>query len=146
MTREGKRRAVSTGPPEVRAAGGVVLRSGKRGRREVALVHRPSYDDWSLPKGKIREGEDWLAAALREVEEETGLRCEARRELTPSRYIDHKGRRKLVRWWLMEPVKEKRFKPHDEVDDLIWLPLAEAIEKLDYAHDQVLIRAVRRRG
>ena len=78
---------------EVRAAGGVITRRSGAGDPEIALVHRPRYDDWSLPKGKLEGGEDFAAAALREVEEETGMRCELGEELPPSRYVDAKGRR-----------------------------------------------------
>jgi 8-oxo-dGTP diphosphatase len=122
---------------EVRAAGGVVWRDGAAGR-EVAVVHRPRYDDWSLPKGKLLPGEDWLEGALREVQEETGLRCEPGEELEPARYLDRKGRDKLVRWWSMRPVGGA-FEPNDEVDDLRWLAPAEAIERLDYDHDRRLV-------
>ena len=86
----------------VEAAGGVVVRTGAG--PEVAVVHRPRYDDWSLPKGKLDPGESFEDAALREVEEETGVRCRLRGALEPSSYRDHKGREKLVRWFLMEPL------------------------------------------
>jgi 8-oxo-dGTP diphosphatase len=77
---------------KVRAAGGVVTRDGR-----VALVHRPKYDDWTFPKGKLDPHEDFEQAALREVEEETGLRCRLGSELPTTSYIDPKGRRKVVR-------------------------------------------------
>jgi 8-oxo-dGTP diphosphatase len=123
--------------PEVRAAGGLVWRPGDGGR-EVAVIHRPRYDDWSLPKGKLVPDEDWLDGALREVEEETGFRCEAGEELEPSRYRDRKGRDKLVRWWSMRPVGGS-FEPNDEVDQLRWLAPAEALGTLDYDHDRRLV-------
>ena len=126
--------------PEVRAAGGVVVRE-RDGRREVAVVHRPRYDDWSLPKGKLEPGEGWEQAALREVEEETGLRCELGRELDPVAYMDRKGRHKLVRWWLMRPLAVA-FEPNDEVDELRWEPLDAAVALLDYPHDHELVRSV----
>ena len=122
--------------PEVAAAGGVVIREG-----EVAVVHRPKYDDWSLPKGKLDPGESWEEAALREVEEETGLRCELVRELQPARYRDRKGRDTLVRWWLMRVV-EGEFIPNDEVDELRWLGRDEALEILDSEHDRDLVRTL----
>ena len=123
----------------VRAAGGLVVR-GDDGREQVAVVHRPRYDDWSLPKGKLIEGEAWSEGALREVEEETGLRCELGPELPPSRYRDGKGRDKLVRWWLMRPVGGE-FAPNDEVDELRWLEPEAALELLDYERDRDLVRA-----
>jgi 8-oxo-dGTP pyrophosphatase MutT (NUDIX family) len=125
----------------IEAAGGVVVRERDDGGREVAIVHRPRYDDWSFPKGKLAGGEDWRQAALREVSEETGLRCETVAELAPSRYIDRKGRPKEVRWWLMRPL-DGRFEPSDEVDELRWVPLEEAAELLDYEQDRELVESV----
>ncbi|MQA75066.1 MAG: NUDIX domain-containing protein [Solirubrobacterales bacterium] len=115
----------------------MVVRDGAGGS-EVAVVHRPRYDDWSLPKGKLAAGEGWSAAALREVEEETGFRCELARELEPVTYRDRKGRRKRVRWWLMRPLSGA-FEPNDEVDELRWLGPAAAVELLDYDHDRELL-------
>ena len=76
---------------EVKAAGGVVWRRGENGV-EIVVAHRPRYDDWSLPKGKLDKGEGWEQAALREVEEEVGLRCRLGPELEPVTYNDRKGR------------------------------------------------------
>ena len=120
--------------PEVKAAGGVVRRDGR-----IAVVHRPRYDDWSLPKGKLDSGETWEEAALREVREETGLECELREELSSARYHDRKGRSKLVRYWLMEPVGGE-FEPNDEVDELRWLIPSAAAELLSYPHDRELVK------
>src|SRR5262245_63533992 len=101
--------------------------------------------DWSLPKGRLEPDEDWLDAALREVEEETGHRCEAGRELSPVSYRDRKGRSKLVRYWLMEPIDGK-FTSHGEVDELRWLTRSEALSLLTYEHDRELVaRALSRR-
>jgi 8-oxo-dGTP diphosphatase len=129
--------------PDIAAAGGVLVRGGVRGR-EVAVIHRPKYMDWSLPKGKLEQGEDWLEAGLREVEEETGYRCEASIELPRVSYLDRKGRRKLVRYWLMEPV-DGGFEPHGEVDELRWASRDEAEELLTYPHDRELVRKALRR-
>jgi 8-oxo-dGTP pyrophosphatase MutT (NUDIX family) len=123
--------------PQVRAAGGVVVRE-RGGGHEVAVVHRPRYDDWSLPKGKAHPGEPWEEAAVREVREETGLRCELGDELESVTYLDRKGRRKLVRFWRMRPI-EGEFVPSDEVDELRWLTPAAAGETLTYEHDRALV-------
>jgi 8-oxo-dGTP diphosphatase len=131
------------GKPDVAAAGGVLIRKGES-RREVAVIHRPKYMDWSLPKGKLEGDEGWLEAALREVEEETGYRCEASVELPRVSYLDRKGRRKLVRYWLMEPVSGE-FEPHAEVDQLRWLDRDAAEDLLTYPHDrELVVKALRR--
>ena len=127
-------------PVEIEAAGGVIVRDREGGGKEVAVVHRPKYDDWSLPKGKLHPDEDWRDAALREVAEETGLRCDAVAELTPSRYVDPKGRSKRVRWWLMRPLGGE-CEPSDEVDELRWIPLERAADVLDYEQDRELVAA-----
>jgi 8-oxo-dGTP diphosphatase len=129
---------VTDRPEEVRAAGGVVVRPGG----EVAVVHRPKYDDWTLPKGKLDPGESFEEAALREVEEETGLRSRLGRELPSTRYTDAKGRPKLVRYWEMEPI-EGAFSPTDEIDELRWLPPEEAADLLSYERDREVLRAPR---
>ena len=116
-----------------RAAGGVVVREGR-----IAVVHRPKYDDWSLPKGHLDDGESWEDAALREVEEETGIRARLVRALDPVRYRTPKGRDKEVRYWVMEPV-EGDFAPNDEVDDMRWVTVAEALEQLSYPVDRELV-------
>lgn len=128
------------GKREIQAAGGVVVRAGNAGP-EVAVVHRPRYDDWSLPKGKLDPGESFEQAALREIEEETGWRCALGAELSESSYRDRKGRPKTVRWWRMEPI-DGAFEPNEEVDELRWLPIAEAIELVDYDHDRLLLRGL----
>jgi 8-oxo-dGTP diphosphatase len=120
---------------EVKAAGGVV----RRDDGTIAVVHRNRYDDWSLPKGKLDPGETWEEAALREVWEETGLRCELVRELSSTFYEDRKGRAKAVRYWLMAPVGGS-FEPNDEVDELRWLAPAEATSILTYPRDAELAR------
>jgi 8-oxo-dGTP diphosphatase len=125
---------------EVKASGGVVWRRGRDGP-EVVLVHRPRYDDWSLPKGKLDAGETWEAAALREVAEEVGLRCRLGDELPPVRYRDNKGRDKAVRYWLMEPEDDAAaFTPNDEVDEMRWIERAGAAALLSYPRDAELVR------
>jgi 8-oxo-dGTP diphosphatase len=120
---------------EVRAAGGVVVRDGL-----VAVVHRPRYDDWSLPKGKLDSGETFEEAALREVEEETGLRARLVRDL-PSVEYAARGRPKLVRYWLMSVESDPGFVPNDEVDELRWLSPADASELLTYDRDKGVVAA-----
>jgi 8-oxo-dGTP pyrophosphatase MutT (NUDIX family) len=127
---------------EVRAAGGVVWRRAADGGRELVVVHRPRYDDWSLPKGKLDSGEDWEAAALREVEEEVGLRCRLGPELPSVAYRDGKGRAKVVRYWLMEPEDpHAAFTPNREVDEMRWVDVEAAQGLLSYPHDAELVRA-----
>jgi 8-oxo-dGTP diphosphatase len=121
---------------EVLAAGGLVRKDG-----QIAVVHRPRYDDWSLPKGKLDEGEGFEDGALREVEEETGLRCRITGTLGDTSYHDRKDRAKLVRYYEMEPDSGE-FSPNDEVDELRWLPPAEARELLTYDFDRELVDRV----
>jgi 8-oxo-dGTP diphosphatase len=117
----------------VRAAGGLVVQDGK-----VLLVHRPKYDDWSFPKGKCDEGESDEACALREVEEETGLRCELLDEIGETSYIDGKGRPKTVRYWRMRAV-DGEFAPHDEVDAVRWETPELAADILSWSRDPPLL-------
>ena len=121
----------------VRAAGGVVEQDGR-----VLLVHRPRYDDWTFPKGKALPDESDEETALREVEEETGLRCELGDELPATSYVDSKGRPKRVRYWRMRPVAGE-FAPHDEVDEIAWVSPADAAERLTYVRDLTLLDALR---
>ncbi len=125
----------------IEAAGGVVWRRNHDGRLEVLLVHRPRYDDWSLPKGKLDDGETHLHAALREVEEETGLRCEAAQELQPVRYKDRKGRSKKVRYWAMVPV-DGRFQANDEVDEARWVAADDVAALVSYPRDAAVAAEV----
>lgn len=126
----------------VRAAGGVVWRRSGEGPFEVLVVHRPRYDDWSLPKGKADPGESDADTALREVEEETGFTCRLGQELPPTLYRDNKGRPKTVRYWAMEPVSgDDRFTPNAEIDEIRWLPAPEAVKLLSYDHDRPVVQA-----
>jgi 8-oxo-dGTP diphosphatase len=131
--------------PQVHAAGGIVWRRGTDGQVEVLLVHRARYDDWSFPKGKRDPGETDEACALREVAEETGLRCELGRELPSTRYVDGKGRDKVVRYWAMTVGEELAWAPGDEVDERRWLSAGDARRLLTYAHDAAVLGAFARR-
>ena len=125
--------------PEVLAAGGVVVRDDGR----VAVIHRPRYDDWSLPKGKLDPGESFEDGAVREVWEETGVRGRIVAELASTRYLDRKGRDKLVRWYRMEPEGEPDgFAATNEVDELRWVTPDEACCLLTYEHDRALVGTV----
>jgi 8-oxo-dGTP pyrophosphatase MutT (NUDIX family) len=117
----------------IEAAGGVLVRDGR-----VALVHRPRYDDWTLPKGKLDPGESFEQAAVREVEEETGIRAQLVRELPPTTYRV-RDRPKIVRYWLMAVEDAGPFVPNDETDELRWVPLDEARELLTYHRDRDLL-------
>ncbi len=121
----------------IRAAGGLVWRVSKGGR-EIALVHRAKYDDWSLPKGKVEEAETWVAAAVREVEEETG--CTVRlEEFAGCSCYSVKGTTKVVLFWHMILDSETVFEPNQETDELIWLPATKAARKLDYDSERALL-------
>ena len=123
-------------PVEVFAAGGVVWRMDPDGAVEVLLIHRPGYDDWTFPKGK-RDAPDETdqQTALREVEEETGLRCVMGHELSSTAYVDRKGRRKVVRYWEMT-VAGGAFEPNAEVDEVRWVRLRDASALLTYDRDR----------
>jgi 8-oxo-dGTP pyrophosphatase MutT (NUDIX family) len=140
----------ATGPPPpvvVRAGGGVVWRRVPSGT-EVVLVHRPAYGDWAFPKGKLERGETDEEAALREVREETGLSCRLGRELASTTYLDGQGRQKTVRYWAMTVIagsvgRDGKLAPEPkarrEVDDLCWVPLVAARQRLTYARDVVVL-------
>ncbi|MCE3287348.1 MAG: hydrolase [Gaiellaceae bacterium] len=121
----------------VRAAGGLVVREDANGS-EILVVHRPAYDDWSFPKGKLEPGEREEDAAIREVEEETGLRCRLERELATTRYRDGRGRPKTVRYWIMAP-EGGRLAPANEIDVARFVPVAEAHDLLTYDRDRDLL-------
>jgi 8-oxo-dGTP pyrophosphatase MutT (NUDIX family) len=120
---------------QVRAAGGILVRDGA-----VLLVHRAAYGDWSFPKGKLDDGETWEEAALREVEEETGLRCVLGPEVGRTKYTVADGP-KAVRYYRM--TAEGEAQAQNEVDDLRWVPLAEAEQLLTYERDRRLLQELR---
>ena len=125
----------------VQAAGGVVCRPGPADLTEIAIIHRPGYDDWTLPKGKLDPGESAEVGALREVEEETGLKCTLVREAGATRYVDRRGREKIVRYWIMWPVSGS-FRPTVEVDQMRWLTVEEALEVFSYERDRDLLKSI----
>jgi 8-oxo-dGTP diphosphatase len=122
----------------VRAAGGVVLRRSPSGTLETVLVHRPAYHDWTFPKGKLLRGETEEEAAVREVEEETGLRCELGREVGTTSYRDQQGRQKTARYWEMTTV-EGKLAATNEVDEARWVPVEEAADMLTHGRDRELL-------
>jgi 8-oxo-(d)GTP phosphatase len=109
-----------------------------QGAVEVAVIHRPRYDDWSLPKGKVDPGETAPVAAVREVCEETGHHCVIGRRLNTVSYPIDLGIKKVYYWAARSTGGE--FTPGKEVDELIWLPVADAMRKLDYAQDRKVLR------
>jgi 8-oxo-(d)GTP phosphatase len=129
---------------EIRAAGAVLWRRSAGGL-EIALIHRPRYDDWSFPKGKSKSGEHVLETAVREVTEETGLRPVLGRPL-PTAHYQSDGRRKRVDYWAARPAPAGNgaglaspFQPNDEVDDLRWLPVPAARGRLSYPRDVAML-------
>ena len=131
-------------PPKIPAAGALLWRPGEQGP-EVVLVHRPRYDDWSFPKGKCMPGEHVLITAVREVAEETEIETILGRKLRTVRYLSD-GRPKQVDYWAARPAAQVAggadgpfepapFTPNEEVDELAWLPLTAAGDRLTYRHD-----------
>jgi 8-oxo-dGTP diphosphatase len=125
----------------IRAAGGVIWRRRPAGGLEIVLVHRPAYDDWSLPKGKADEGEADEQTALREVEEETGLICRLGPELPTTSYHDRHDRPKVVRYWAMTPLSGDAA-GHHEVDQAEWVPADQARHRISYPRDREVIDAL----
>jgi 8-oxo-dGTP pyrophosphatase MutT (NUDIX family)/phosphohistidine phosphatase SixA len=127
---------------DVLAAGAVVFRPGKR----VLLVHRPRYDDWSFPKGKLDPGEHVTAAAVREVSEETGLHVRLGTPLSPQRYSVTGGRTKQVSYWVGRVVGDDdvtAYRPNAEIDEVEWVPYDEAMDRLTYAYDRATLKEAR---
>jgi 8-oxo-dGTP diphosphatase len=123
----------------VLAAGAVLWRAnGDSSSPEIALIHRPRYDDWSLPKGKVDPGETEPVTAVREIREETGYASVLGRRLAAVSYPVDQGTKK-VRYWTARAI-DGEFSPNDEVDELKWLPVADAMKQLEYPHDRKVLR------
>ena len=117
----------------------MITRAGAEGEPELLVVHRPKYDDWTLPKGKAEPGESDEECALREVEEETGLVCELGPEVAVSEYEDAAGRPKRVRYFQMTPQEGAEAAPQNEIDDVRWLKRQRALDTLSYARDRAIV-------
>ncbi len=129
---------------DVLAAGAVVFRPGKR----VLLVHRPRYDDWSFPKGKLDPGEHVTSAAVREVSEETGLHVRLGVPLSPQRYQVTGGRTKHVSYWVGRVLGAddvSSYRPNAEIDAVEWVPYDEAMDRLTYGYDRATLKEARPR-
>lgn len=124
------------------AAGGVVFRL-RKGSAEFLVAHRPRYDDWSIPKGKLDPGEKFRDCAIREVREETGFSVHVGRFLGGVLYETTNHNSKLARYWLMEK-KKGSFKPNEEVSEISWLPGKKALKRLSYVRDRALIETAAR--
>ena len=122
------------------AAGGVVF----DGRGRIAVIHRPAYDDWTLPKGKLDKGESEMQAAIREVQEETGCIAAPQRFLGTI-YYEAEDRRKLVFFWVMECRKRDKFKPNREVDALVWMKPEIAERRLNYSEERRMVTLAMKR-
>jgi 8-oxo-dGTP diphosphatase len=122
----------------IRAAGALLWRESSAGEIEVALVHRPRYDDWSLPKGKIDENETPLACAYREVFEETGIKARFTRQLGSVEYEDN-GTQKRVKYWVAQALGTSDFVANEEVDQLRWLKPSDSIELATHQSDKEMI-------
>lgn len=127
-------------------AAGVVCWREEAGKLEVLLVHRKQYDDWSFPKGKVDKGEYLPETAVREMEEETGVRLKLGRKLSTIKYKVSSGEDKEVHYWaskLRQSAWAKaKFNPNDEISALEWLPAKKALGALSYPHDKTLLKEV----
>ena len=125
----------------MRAAGGIVLRTSRANRIELAVLHRPHREDWSFPKGKLEPGETFEECALREVAEESGLTCRLERFIGTTEYIHRKGRPKIVAYWLMSVI-EGTFEVNPEADELRWCTIDEARRLVTYERDREVLDLV----
>ena len=126
-----------TGVDVIQAAGGLVWRNDT-GEKKLAIIHRPKHDDWTLPKGKLEQGESWKEAALREVREETG--CQAIIEdFAGCTCYTPRDIPKIVLYWNMKLIDEGNFTPNKEVDKIQWFKIEDALTMLDYQSERELI-------
>jgi len=125
----------------IRAAGGIVFRSTSTGRVEVACIYREARGDWTFPKGKLDKKESFEEAALREVWEETGMKCSIISFAGTTNYTHRKGKAKIVAYYLMTP-HEGEFEANDEVDELVWLPVDQVRSHLTWDRDKELFDRV----
>ena len=121
----------------IEAAGALVWRKGSSGL-EVAVIHRPKYDDWALPKGKLKKDETWEAGAVREIKEETGCDVELESFAGSTCYLVG-DRPKIVLYWNARLIKERKFKANGEVDRMDWLTVKQALKRIDYEDEKDLL-------
>ena len=124
----------------IKAAGGIVLRHTLRGE-EVVVVYRKRHQDWTLPKGKLHEGESFEEAALREVEEETGCSCRLGSYLGGISYAIS-GVPKVVMFWKMAVLQERPVAENDEIGEALWMSLPAAIQRLSHAQEKSLLSRI----
>jgi len=127
-------------PPVIKAAGGILQRSTPRGD-EVMVVYRKRHQDWTLPRGKVKDGESFQEAAMREVQDETGCSCRIGNYLGTISYSDN-GVPKVVLFWKMMLVEDKGARNSDEIGEALWLQVPTAIERLSHAQEKALLSRV----
>jgi 8-oxo-dGTP diphosphatase len=127
-------------PPVIKAAGGILQRSTPRGD-EVMVVYRKRHQDWTLPRGKVKDGESFQEAAMREVEDETGCSCRIGNYLGTISYSDN-GVPKVVLFWKMTLVEEKGSRNNEQIGEALWLQVPAAIERLTHAQEKALLSRV----
>jgi 8-oxo-dGTP diphosphatase len=127
-------------PPVIKAAGGILQRSTPRGD-EVMVVYRKRHQDWTLPRGKVKDGESFQEAAMRQVQEETGCSCRIGNYLGTISYSDN-GVPKVVLFWKMTLIEDKGTTGNDEIGQALWLQLPAAIERLTHAQEKALLSRI----